>query len=361
MKTTLASLYVKATLCEKREEGSFEPCNDCESCDRLNNPNRKHPNVTEYRVTEASVFKDAVGDLIEVSKAAPILTDDLREDQLHRFIVIDEVQNASRQSIGPFLDSLEFSHPRVTIILISMDLSKMDPIVKDAIESRCIELSLQSISDRQIADNLIALYPSLAEGVAELVAYIAKGNMRKAWSTLEFFLTQYAPEELNTNIIYEQKFGGLSDVVRAELIDSIENRVWDETKSIINKFAAAEMMAVDMLLRDLTERELSIDGIKLVSALSNWYQCTYKAPLASMFMMFQGKSILKKDVILEVPHQTVKAVKSTPDDMFKMSKNLEEQLFGISGKKVKLTSAEDYPYLTFKTWREYMDYYAKDN
>ena len=363
-KTTLAKIYVKATLCENRLEGEFEPCNKCESCKKIDSENRNHPNITEHRVTEASAFKEIVSDLIDITKAAPVLTtEEVRDDQRRRFIVIDEVQNASRQSIGPFLDSLEFSHDKVTIILISMDLSKMDPVVKDAVESRCIELNLQSLSEKQITDNIINYYPSIAEKVAELISYLSHGNMRKAWSDLEFFLAQYSVEELTDTIVYNQKFGGLTDFLREELIHNLEDGTWEGTKSIINKFCASEMRAVDLFLKDMLDRTLTYDGIKLVSQLSNWYQCIYKAPLAAMFLPFQGRILVKKDTkdaIVKETFKTVKSVQSSTEDINKMKDSLTSQLANITGKSVQV-SKKGLEFLTFKTWRQYLDYYAEDN
>ena len=211
-KTTLAKLYVQATLCPDREENEFQPCLE----------NSDHPNVTEYRITEASAFKEIVNDLIEISKTAPMVTEEnLREDQLRRFIIIDEVQNASRQSISSFLDSLEFAHSKVTLILISMDLGKMDAIVRDAIESRCIELNLENLSDQAIRDRLLSGFNTLAADSAELIAFLARGNMRRAWNILQFFVSQMPVEEITTDIIYDQKFGGFNDEAREDLIFSI--------------------------------------------------------------------------------------------------------------------------------------------
>ena len=386
-KTSLAELYVRGTLCENRKEDEFEPCGHCDSC-LAEDP----INVTSYRVTEASAFKEIVGDLIAMTKSSPVLSTagETRDDQLRRFIVIDEVQNASRASIGPFLDSLEFAHSKVTIILISMDLSKMDPIVRDAVESRCVELSLESLSNDAIALNLMDLTPDLGRDPANLIAYLSKGNMRKAWGLLEFFLTQMEAADITSDVVYKQKFGGLTKKVFADLVESLQNNTWENTRGIIRKFAAAEQRAVDLLIRGLVEMDLTYDGIKLVSSLSTWYQCLYKAPLESAFLPFQGRVLLQKDevretnavysltaegqemvdalfdsvgasvdAIVEPVLNTVKKVESTPEALSNMKQDLASQLSSISGTQVKKEKV--YPFLTATTWRQLIDLYVKPN
>ena len=349
-KTTLASLYVKGTLCLNRQEGEYEPCGECSNC------TAKEPyNVTTYRVTEASAFKDVVGDLISLTKAAPIVTEDeIRDDQLRRFIIIDEVQNASRASIGPFLDSLEFSHDKLTIILISMDLTKMDPIVRNAVESRCVELSLDSLSVEDISNKLCNSVTNIKKDCADLIAYLAKGNMRKAWSLIEFFTTQMPIEDLTTDIIYKQKFGGMSRTLFNQVINSLQNSTWANTRSLLKKFSAAEELAVDMFIRTLIAKDLSIDGIQLVSSLSTWYQCMYKAPLESAFLPYQGRLLI--DIVEKKQEITM--------DNKNIEMNITQQLAGITGKSIhieenKLTHV--YNFFKVKSWNDLIKYYAKNN
>ena len=377
MKTTLANLYVKGTLCQNRKEGEYEPCGKCDSC------LAEEPiNVTSYRVTEASAFKDIVGDLIAMTKSSPVLTniEEVRDDQLRRFILLDEVQNCSRASLGAFLDSLEFSHAKVTIILISMDLNKMDPIVRDAVESRCVELGLESLSNNAIAERLMEGTEELSKESANLLGYLAKGNMRKAWGITEFFLTQMPAIDITPNIIFKQKFSGLTKNVFNELIQSLQNNTWKNSCRIIKKFAAAEVHAVDMFIRTLLEEELTLDGIKLVSALSTWYQCLYKAPIESAFLPFQGRILLQADIptttfrgitaaaeyenveqvdVITKPVVNTLKMKSTPEALNNMKKNLADQLSSISGTKVKKEKV--YTFLSITSWRQVIDLYVTSN
>ena len=289
-KTSLAKLYMRATLCENREENSFEPCGICDIC--VSDTKISTANIYEYTISEASSFKEIVGDIVSIAKSAPVLTSrNPRDDNTRRFICIDEVQNSTRQSISPFLDSLEFAHNKVTTILISMDLSKIDPTVKDAIESRCIELNLDKLADKEICDNLCSYYPNLNIDSAKLIAYLASGNMRKAWSNLQYFLSQMSVKDISAEVIYNHKLGGLSPVFFSNLINSLEAKTWKDTCSLI-KNNSIDSITVDLLLKYLVKQELTDQGIALVSSLSNWYQCTYRAPLVSIILPYQGKLLI---------------------------------------------------------------------
>ena len=346
-KTTLAKLYTKATLCPDREEGHIE----------FNPDTPKNVNVTEYRITEASAFKEVVNDLIEISKTAPVLTEEgLRDDQLRRFIVIDEVQNASRQSISSFLDSLEFAHSKVTIILISMDLGKMDPIVRDAIESRCIELNLENLSDQAIRDRLLSSFDTLAPDSAELIAFLARGNMRRAWNILQFFTSQMPVEDITTDIVYDQKFGGLNDELREDLIFDLQNKVWADTRSIIRKFGASQVMAVELLIKKLVQEDLTEDGIELISMLSGWLQSNYKAPLEAVFMPYQGRILREIDKVSDTPIQVLPVTSGAI--LNSATQQIGSELNRIFGENIEVEEVPDYSFVTFKTWQEYIDKFS---
>lgn len=372
-KTTLANLYARATLCERRAEGEYNPCGECDSCKKELGKD-SHPNVTLYRITEASVFKEAVSDLISISKQAPALThDNIREDNHRRIIIIDELQNATRQSISPFLDSLEFAHDKVTIVLISMDLDKLDHIVRDAVESRCIELQLDKLAQSAIKERLAETVVGLSHDAADSIAYLSSGNMRKAWKLVEYFQVQMPTKEITAQIIAEQKLGGLTPEKIDEIIDSLQNKSWQDTKSLLNSIMQDEQRAVDYFLREIVDRDLSEKGIELVSALSVWLQCDYKSPILGIFTQYQGRILLAKDVIvvprvspgskpaseimLIEPEDTPKTI--SLKDIRPVGMSIKDQLSNITGKTVKVD--DKYPFLRFRKWSEFLNYYADNN
>lgn len=370
-KTTLAHLYVKATLCENRSEGSYEPCGTCNSC-TSDIEKGEHPNVTYYRITEASLFKEAVSDIIDISKSRPAITHDkLRSDNLHRFIILDEVQLATRQSISPFLDSLEFAAEGVTVILVTMDLNKMDPTVRDAIESRCIELTLSKLSPDNIKAKFKQVYPNLTDEVANLISFLSKGNLRKAWSILQFFNSQHNDcGDISVNEIVESKFGGFDSNLCNHIIYSLEHNSWNDTKLLFDSLYDNEETAIDFFLSHLTNLDLSEEGINLISSLSHWLQSNYKIPLLSIFKLFQNKSILFKETptfnkeLEETITPIKKVVVSNPNDKLSVSKtilDISSQLSKITNDKVISSNSFNLPCLLFTSWKEYINKYDNNN
>lgn len=372
-KTTLANLYARATLCENRLESEYNPCGECDSCKKELGKD-SHPNVTLYRITEASVFKEAVSDLISISKQAPALThDNIREDNHRRIIIIDELQNATRQSISPFLDSLEFAHDKVTIVLISMDLDKLDHIVRDAVESRCIELQLDKLMQSAIKERLSETVVGLSHDAADSIAYLSSGNMRKAWKLVEYFQVQMATKSITSEIIAEQKLGGLTPEKIDEIVDSLQNKSWQDTKSLLNSIMQDEQRAVDYFLREIVDKDLAPKGIELVSALSVWLQCDYKSPILGIFTQYQGRTLLTKDVIvvprvspgtkpaseimLTESEDTLKTINQKSTRPISMS--IKDQLSNITGEAVQVE--DNYPFLRFRKWSEFLEYYVDNN
>jgi len=366
-KTSLAHLYVRATLCEERKEGEFEPCGKCDSC-LSSIEDGGHANVTYYRITEATAFKEVVSDLIAMTKAAPVLThDDNRADNRRRFIIIDELQNASRQSISPFLDSLEFAAEEVTVVLISMDLDKLDHIVRDAIESRCIELGLDRLTEETISNTLFSEIPDLHPDAADTLAYLSRGNMRKAWSLFDYFAAQLPVEEITAEFIAKQKIGGLSKDKCLEILDSLQNSTWDNTRRLLKQVCDDPEQAVDFFVSMIVDEDLNNNGIELLSACSVWLISDYKIPVLALFRSFQGKKLIGtiEEVIPMlmaplVPSSSVATVHSSKVKVEQMKNDVASQLTTIIGGEVKV-ERKKYPMLAFTEWSQFLKHYAADN
>lgn len=358
-KTTLAQLYTRATLCENRKEGSSKLCGKCNVC-----KTGEHPNITYYRITEATAFKDVVSDLISISKSSPALVStNPRADNYRRFVLIDELQNCTRQSISPFLDSLEFASDDTTVVLISMDLNKLDPIVRDAIESRCVELSLDTLSFEVIANKIFEKHPEVEYEALVLIAKLSNGNMRKAWSIFEYFATQVSDKQITSDLVYEQKYGGLNKVNRESFFNCLLNKSWQETKKTLNNFKlnSTPENIVKVLLDDLVEHDLTFKGIELLSTLSVWLQSQYKIPIEACFINYQSVELLKdKEVKFYSKPINVLPLEATPSALKNANSEVLNQLSAISGKTIKSTPSMP-KCLVVKTWKELLEGYDKYN
>ena len=370
-KSTLAELYIKTTLCSTREEGSTTSCGTCESCKQFsieqmisNSDLSANPNVLTYRVTEASAFKESVKDIIDFSKFAPVPThDNIREDNLRKFIVIDEAQSASRQSLSAFLDSLEFANSKITTILISMDMDKMDNTVREAIESRCVELKLSSLSDSEISDKLTNVYPSLDSKAASLLAFLSNGNLRKAWSLFDFFSTQFSIPEITEEVISSQRLGGLSKDFFLSILFNLSNNKWEEVYKHLFKLHHTDNTIGSVFIKYLLEMPLSIDGVELVSNLSFWTQCSYKVPLMAVFLPFRGKKIIienqeEEEISDLLKNSKEKLRETTPLVPIKVKEtsvsNLKGSIISMNSKPTK----EEFLLCSMTTFKEVIKHYA---
>jgi DNA polymerase III gamma/tau subunit len=282
-KSTLARLIAAATLCPNRKQGEYEPCGECDVCKGDNTDN-----ITHYVVRDATEVKEVFQQLIDQAYSAPHSTTD-RPDQLRRFIIVDELQNASKQSISMLLDPLEFGPPTTTWILVSMDPDKLDPIVRDAIESRCKEINLNKLSVSDIKDTMTKAYPDLDESGALAIARLSNGNMRRAWSVLEMYMTTKHMSDITEAVVLGDRAGGASRNKRKILWDLMKDqRNVSKVRDLVDSWTAkADPESVAQLLIEDILRDHIKDPVclRLLASLSRWISDKHKAPLSTYFVL----------------------------------------------------------------------------
>ena len=302
-------------------------------------------------------------DVVNINKNINQEVYDIEVEDNHNFVANNLlVHNCSKASISPFLDSLEFAVEQVTVILISMDLDKMDHIVREAIESRCIELSLDKLSEEDISIKLQTVYEDLHPDSADLLAYLCKGNMRKAWRYIEFFSTQFSIEEITTNIISEGLLNGITKQKCIDLLDSLETKTWENTKSILKIMSSNnEELIIEYFLTILVEKDLNIQGVEFLSMISFWLQSDYKIPIISLFKQFQGKNLSTQinndlNLIHHKNNYTVNKVFSNPTDIILSTKSITSQLEKIAGKNIHF-KVEKPKFLSYYKWATILEHY----
>lgn len=279
-KTTIANLYVRATLCRERPPGSHEACGQCDVCLGDNNDN-----IHQYVVRDATEAKEAFSELAEVAKGAPH-TDTDRADKRRVFIIVDEIQNASRQAISTLLNPLEFGPPTTTWILISMDPERLDPVVRAAIESRCVEEQLRSLTPKDIASRLMQAYP-ISQEVAISLARISEGNFRKAWSKLEFLLAKYEPEQIDDSLVVGRAHGA----ARKQLLGALAARDVSSVRAIVDSWQNLDY-AGRLLIEDIYEETDGNGGaLALLASLCRWSNSKWKLPLGAVLLPHLGVRI----------------------------------------------------------------------
>lgn len=174
-KTTLARVLAKAVNCEKRKEGEYEPCNECNSC--------------------RSITAGRNLDIIEIDAASNTGVDNVRENIIafsrlvpaqakFKIFIIDEVHMLSISAFNALLKIIEEPPAYVIFILCTTEIQK----VPSTVISRCERYDFKRISVKEIVKKLayIASHEKIEvdAAVLEAVARRSGGHLRDAESLL---------------------------------------------------------------------------------------------------------------------------------------------------------------------------------
>jgi len=298
-KTTLTNAFVRTWFCENREQGSAEGCGNCSSC--LAGNVEDIPNVTRYVVEDTGEeLKEALRELRDKSRSRPFSTSE--NPQHHRrFIIVDELEQASKERIRSLLDCVEKAPSSTTWIFSSMGLSeRWDANTRDAILYRCTLLHLPPI-DPVLAAEYMAEKTGESLEVISAILKFANGNMRLAWSQISYFQTISKVNQvpLTAKVVYEALGGGADPESRQLFWEALNQGDSKEIKHLLNQWvkqsSANEEVVAQLLMEDLVERISEPNPIlqKMVARLSQWlYHKNYRWPLSALFMEFLGQPLL---------------------------------------------------------------------
>jgi len=172
-KTSCARILAKAVNCIDPQAG--EPCNTCTLC--------------------AGIDNNSILDVIEIDAASNNGVDNIRDlrDETnftpthgkYRVYIIDEVHMLSAGAFNALLKTLEEPPGYVIFILATTEVHKLPATVL----SRCQRFDFHRISAEDIAKRLLRVAEqeglALEEGAAMLLARVADGAMRDAYSLLD--------------------------------------------------------------------------------------------------------------------------------------------------------------------------------
>lgn len=294
-KSTLALLYARATLCLNRKEGEFEPCGTCDIC-----LGKDESCIHHYTITNTTEARASISELSGISRQSPITRPGMREDQRRRFIIIDEAELASAELIAQLLDSTEHSPKTTTWIIISMDpqkLEKRDPVILEAIQSRCVELPLRSLSVQEIAENIKSKL-EINNSAAYKVAELSKGNMRMALNTVGLLLVSWKAEDITEEMVIKYKVGDLSsdDIKKlwnalGESNVGVVNSILTRWESNITDKSVLANILLDSLLANIANT--TEEGKNLIRSICNWQSSKNRYPLGASITPFLGSPIFK--------------------------------------------------------------------
>lgn len=297
-KTTLTNAFVRTWFCENRKEGSAEGCGECPIC--LTDNIEDIPNVTRYVVEDTGEeLKEALRELRDKSRSLPFTSSE--NPQHHRrFIIVDELEQASKERIRSLLDCVEKAPDSTTWIFSSMGLSeRWDANTKDAILYRCTVLQLPPIDFSQAAEYIAQKSGEDLEAVAAILKF-SRGNMRLAWSQVSYFQTiaKVNQTPLSAQIVYEALGGGADPSSRQIFWEALEEGNCKKVKELLDqwvkKSSKNEEVVAHLLLEDLVDRISEPNPViqRMVGKLSQWLgHKNYRWPLTALFMEFLGQSL----------------------------------------------------------------------
>lgn len=269
-KTTVARLLAKSLNCENRKEGTYEPCNKCNSCLEIN----------ENRSL----------DLIEIDAASNRGIDDIRAlkenikfppvKSRFKIFIIDEAHQLTAEAFNALLKTLEEPPPYIIFILATTEPDKLPPTILSRVE----RYDFKRLNLDDIIQKLEKI--SKVEGIdidkesLRLIALYSEGGLRDAESLLgqialvtDKKITKEDVESIIGAVNFEKlkKFVDLlqkKDKVRAiEFVNKLYEDGYDLeifTREIIEYLRKLLLLKISSSLGDILEKETTEDELSIL-------------------------------------------------------------------------------------------------
>ena len=173
-KTTLARILAKSLNCENRAEDQFEPDNECESCNAINEG--RSLNLIEVDAASHRGINE-IRDLRENVKFVP-------QNAPYKIFIIDEVHMLTTEAFNALLKTLEEPPAHAIFILATTEVHKLP----DTIVSRCQRFDFKKLPPDDLKKRLVELSKKegteVAEDVLDTLILRAEGCGRDAESIL---------------------------------------------------------------------------------------------------------------------------------------------------------------------------------
>ena len=173
-KRLLAEIFAKTLLCNSHGE---EPCNQCKSCLQVEGSNQ--PDLIFVTHEKASIGVDE----IRTQLNNDILIKPY--SSLYKIYIIDEAEKMTEQAQNALLKTIEEPPEYAIIMLLTTSLGKLLP----TIQSRCVNLELKTVPDKEIKKFLME-NKQVPDYLAEISAAFSRGNVGRAikYSSSEDFI-----------------------------------------------------------------------------------------------------------------------------------------------------------------------------
>lgn len=140
-KTTLARLLAKAVNCENRQDGTFEPCKTCSSCQEITAG--RNIDVLEIDAASHTGVENVRENIIESVQFKPTKSK-------YKVFIIDEIHMLSASSFNALLKTLEEPPAHIIFILATTELHKLPA----TIISRCQRFTFKKVPYEPMRERL---------------------------------------------------------------------------------------------------------------------------------------------------------------------------------------------------------------
>ena len=221
-KTSIAKIVAKAVNCEQLQEG--EPCNNCSSCQDINNGN--FMDVIEIDAASNRGI-DEIRDLKEKVRVLPA-------QGKRKVYIIDEVHMLTMEAFNALLKTIEEPPDSVMFILATTEPQKIPATIR----SRCQSYYFRRLTIEEMQGRLVQVAQAnnmeIEAAALDIIARRANGGMRDALSTLDQ-VNSYRGEHISKADVLDV-LGLVDDVFLAQLIDA----AWKgDTGQVLSMLAAA--------------------------------------------------------------------------------------------------------------------------
>jgi len=238
-KTTLARIFAKAINCQKRKMGEFEPCDQCPSCQEINEG--KTLDLIEIDAASQGRIEE-VRDLKERIKFSPA-------SLKYKVFILDEAHQLSKDAANALLKTLEEPPSHAIFILATTEVHKMIPTIL----SRCQRFDFKRLKIKDIVQNLEKI--CLAEkieteaGVLELVAQNAEGSLRDAQNLLDQLFAVFGQDKKITLQEVRLMIGYVPSEIVFKIVDFLLRKQLKEAIFYLN-----ELYEKGMNFEELTKK-----------------------------------------------------------------------------------------------------------
>ena len=213
-KTTIARLLAKSVNCLKRKKGEYEPCNQCDNCQEINQGN--------------SI------DLIEIDAASHRGIDEIRElkdgikfvptKSKYKVFIVDESHQLTKEAANALLKTLEEPPAHVIFVLATTEIHKMIP----TIISRCQRFDFRPLKIEEIISRLEKILENekvkSEKEALFLIAKKAEGSVRDAESLLDQIISFSG----RAKIIRKEEIENLLGIIKSEIIFKFLNYLFEK-------------------------------------------------------------------------------------------------------------------------------------